>query len=633
MTIRIKNKDGSEREVADVPELRKSIEKRRAVAVRINGTLAGLDALHSVQDADVVEPVTFESEEGREIFRHSTSHVMAHAVKRLFPEARVAIGPAIQEGFYYDFDIAKTFTPEDLTAIEQEMAKIIGKNSPFVRSEVSKEEAVALFQKAGEPYKVELLRDIPDDRVSLYEEDGFVDLCRGPHLPSTGAIAAYKLLSIAGAYWRGDEKNKMLQRIYGTAFASARELKEYLAFLEEVKKRDHRKLGKELDLFSINEEVGPGLILWHPNGALIRKTIEDFWRNEHLKAGYKLLFSPHIARLDLWRTSGHVDFYSENMYAPMEVEGYPYEIKPMNCPFHIHIYKSSLRSYRDFPIRYAELGTVYRYERSGVLHGLLRVRGFTQDDAHIFTREDQMEVEILRVLDFILFVLGTFGFEQFDTYLSTRPEKYVGSDEHWEKSTAALEAALKAKGLPYSIDEGGGAFYGPKIDIKVKDSLGRAWQCSTIQVDFNLPERFDVTYRGADGKEHRPIMVHRALMGSLERFFGVLIEHYAGAFPLWLAPVQVSLLSIAERHGDFAGELAAVLMAADIRAELDLDNEKIGNKIRKSTVRKIPYSVIIGDKESSDRLVMLRRRNGENAGPFSMDELVSFLREEINRRK
>ena len=582
---------------------------------------------------DLVEAITFDSEEGKEIFRHSASHVMAHAVKRLFPEAKVAIGPAIQDGFYYDFDIGRTFTPEDIASIEKEMEKLIRKNSPFVRKEISKAEAAALFTEKGETYKVELLKDIPGEVVTLYEEDGFVDLCRGPHLPSTGRIAAFRLLSVAGAYWRGDEKNKMLQRIYGTAFNNPKDLKDYLNFLEEVKKRDHRKLGKELDLFSISEEIGPGLILWHPNGALIRKTIEDFWRDEHLKAGYKLLFSPHIARLDLWQTSGHVDFYSENMYSPMEVEGYPYEIKPMNCPFHIHIYKSALRSYRDLPVRYAELGTVYRYERSGVLHGLLRVRGFTQDDAHIFCREDQMEGEIRRVLDFIIFVLRTFGFEQFDTYLSTRPEKYVGSDEHWEKSTAALEGALMAKGLAYSVDEGGGAFYGPKIDIKVKDSLGRAWQCSTIQVDFNLPERFDVTYRGTDGKEHRPIMVHRALMGSLERFFGVLIEHYAGAFPLWLAPVQVSVLTISERHAAYAESLEAALAARGVRVELDIDSEKIGNKIRKSTTRKVPYSVIIGDKEAAENVVMLRRRNGENLGPFGVEELISFLLEKINSRE
>ena len=425
----------------------------------------------------------------------------------------------------------------------------------------------------------------------------------------------------------------MLQRIYGTAFNNSKDLRKYLDFLEEVKKRDHRRLGKELDLFSINDEIGSGLVLWHPNGAIIRKTIEDFWRNEHLKADYKLLYSPHIAKLELWKTSGHLDFYRENMYSPMEIEGTDYELKPMNCPFHLSVYKSSLRSYRNLPIRYAELGTVYRYERSGVLHGLLRVRGFTQDDAHIFCREDQIEEEILRVLDFTLFVLKTFGFDSYDIYLSTRPEKYVGSDDNWEISTNALKMALEEKGLKYMVDPGEGVFYGPKIDIKVKDSLGRSWQCSTIQVDFNNPERFDITYRGTDGREHRPIMIHRALMGSLERFFGVLIEHYAGAFPLWLSPVQVSVLTIAERHDAYAEKIISELSRQGIRVELDTDSEKIGNKIRKSSIRKIPYSVIIGDNEVEDNKITVRRRNGENIGPFTFDELTSFLLEEINSRR
>jgi len=558
---------------------------------------------------------------------------MAHAVKRLFPNAKVAIGPAIQDGFYYDFDIEKTFTPEDILAIEKEMESLVKKDTPFVRREMPKQEAIQLFEKMGEVYKVELIRGIPDESVSVYEEDGFTDLCRGPHLASTGRIAAFKLLSIAGAYWRGDEKNKMLQRIYGTSFENGKDLKKYLDFLEEVKKRDHRRLGKELDLFSINDEIGSGLILWHPNGALIRKTIEDFWRNEHLKADYKILYTPHIAKLELWKRSGHFDFYRENMYSPMEIEGVDYELKPMNCPFHLSVFKSSLRSYRDLPVRYAELGTVYRYERSGVLHGLLRVRGFTQDDAHIFCREDQIEAEILNVLDFTLFILRTFGFEHYDVYLSTRPEKYVGSLDNWERSTNALKGALETKGISFMVDPGEGVFYGPKIDIKVKDSLGRPWQCSTIQVDFNNPERFDITYRGTDGKEHRPIMMHRALMGSLERFFGVLIEHYAGAFPLWLAPVQVSVLTISEKQSAYAERFTVQLKNRGIRAELDLDNEKIGNKIRKSTVRKVPYSIIIGDKEVSEDRIMVRRRNGENIGPFSAEELISFFEEEINSRR
>jgi threonyl-tRNA synthetase len=580
-----------------------------------------------------VEALTFAMREGREVYRHSASHIMAHAVKELFPETKLAIGPSTEEGFYYDFDIDRPFTPEDLGAIEKKMSDIIKRNNPFVRRTMPRAEALELFRSMGEDYKVELLEEIEEETVSVYDEGGFADLCRGPHLSSTGRVACFKLLSIAGAYWRGDEKNKMLQRIYGTAFASRKALEDYLGFLEQVKKRDHRKLGRELDLFSINDEVGSGLILWHPDGAIIRKTMEDFWRDEHLRHDYHILFTPHIAKLDLWQKSGHLDFYSENMYSPMEVEGQPYEIKPMNCPFHIAIYKSSLRSYREFPIKYAELGTVYRFERSGVLHGLLRVRGFTQDDAHIFIREEQIEDEILKVLDFTVFILRTFGFEGYDIYLSTRPEKYVGRDEHWERATNALEAALRARALPFAVDPGEGVFYGPKIDIKVKDSLGRAWQCSTIQVDFNLPERFDVSYRGADGKEHRPIMIHRALMGSLERFFGVLIEHHAGAFPLWLAPRQVAVLTIAERHADYALELVEALKQNGIRAGLNAENEKIGYKIREATIRKVPYLVIIGDAEVRDSNVTVRRRSGENIGPFSFGEFIGFLKEEIQTRR
>lgn len=579
-----------------------------------------------------IKGIDFSSREDRETYRHSTSHIMAHAVKELFPDAKLAIGPAIEEGFYYDFDISRPFTPEDLISIEKKMKEIIRRNSPFVRKSVSKEEAIALFKGRGESYKVELLEDITDKEVSLYEEGGFVDLCRGPHIDSTGQVSAFKLLSIAGAYWRGDEKNKMLQRIYGTSFTSKEDLDKHIAFLEEVKKRDHRKLGRELDLFSTSDEIGAGLIIWHPNGALIRRTIEDFWLNEHYKAEYKVLYTPHIAKLNLWQTSGHLDFYRENMYSPMEIEGIDYELKPMNCPFHIHVFKSSLRSYKDLPIRYAELGTVYRYERSGVLHGLLRVRGFTQDDAHIFCREDQIENEILNVLDFTLFILKTFGFAQYDIYLSTRPEKYVGSPENWERSTNALKGALDAKGLWYEIDPGEGVFYGPKIDIKVKDSLDRPWQCSTIQVDFNNPERFDMTYRGSDGREHRPIMVHRALMGSLERFFGILIEHYAGAFPLWLAPVQVEVLTIAERHADYASGLLRDLRSQGIRAGINTDNEKIGYKIRNATVKKVPYLVIIGDKEIAEEKFSVRKRTGESIGPFLIDEFVGMLHEKITNK-
>jgi len=581
----------------------------------------------------VIEPVTLDSAEGKEIYRHSASHIMAHAVKDLFPEVKLAIGPAIEDGFYYDFDRETPFSTEELEKIEKRMQEIIKKSSPFIRKAMSKADAAIFFKEKGENYKAELINDIADEEVTLYDEDGFVDLCRGPHLARTSKVKAFKLLSVAGAYWRGNEKNKMLQRIYGTAFATKDELKAHLEFLEEIKKRDHRKLGRELDLFSINDEIGSGLILWHPNGALIRKTIEDFWRNEHLKADYKLLFTPHIARLNLWKTSGHLDYYSENMYSPMDIEGVEYELKPMNCPFHISIFKSDLRSYRDLPIRYAELGTVYRYERSGVLHGLLRVRGFTQDDAHIFCREDQLEEEMHNILDFTIFVLKTFGFDAYDIYLSTRPEKYVGTLESWERATEALRLALEKKGLTYKTDPGGGAFYGPKIDIKIKDALNRYWQCSTIQVDFNNPERFDITYRGSDGKEHQPIMIHRALMGSLERFFGILIENYGGDFPLWLAPVQAKVLTIAERHDDHAKEICRQLKGADIRAEIDVRNEKIGYKIREATLRKIPYLVIIGDKEVADQQITVRKRNGENAGPFSIGEFIEIMQQAIRTKQ
>lgn len=620
-------------EVSDVSGAEKALKAGKAVSLKVNGELRDLSSIKELIAEASVEALTFDTKEGREVYRHSTSHIMAHAVKELFPEAKLAIGPATDNGFYYDFDLDRPLTPEDLDNIEKKMAEIIKKNNPFLRRTMPRTEAVELFKGLGEDYKVELLEELEEESVSLYEEGGFTDLCRGPHLPSTGMVSAFKLLNVAGAYWRGDEKRKMLQRIYGTAFRDKKDLKQYLNFLEEVKKRDHRRLGREMGLFSIEEEIGPGLILWHPDGAMIRKIMEDFWRDEHLKADYKILYTPHIAKLNLWEKSGHWDFYRENMYSPMEIEGIPYEIKPMNCPFHIHIYKSSLRSYRELPIRYAELGTVYRYERSGTLHGLFRVRGFTQDDAHIFLMEDQMENEIRKVIDFTLFMLGIFGFESYDIYLSTRPEKAVGTEESWQRATDALELALKQKALPYEIDPEGGVFYGPKIDIKVKDSLGRAWQCSTIQVDFNIPERFDVTYRGADGKEHRPIMIHRALLGSLERFFGVLIEHYAGAFPLWLAPRQVTVLTIADRHSDYATETADRLKKHGIRAEVNPENEKIGYKIREATMRKIPYMVIIGDKEVLDSCISVRKRTGENIGPFTVDEFIELLKEQIRLRR
>ncbi len=611
-------------------ELQKLITDSKALAINLEGNLLDLSALKDINPESTIGLIQPPSKEALEIYRHSTSHVLAHAVKELFPDARFAIGPATEEGFYYDIDMSHTLTPEDLLEIEKKMSQLIKKNSPFIRKTMGKGDALELFNSKGESYKVEILQEIQDAEVTVYEEDGFVDLCRGPHLPRTGMIKAFKLLSIAGAYWRGDEKNKMLQRIYGTAFFTKDELKAHLDFLEEIKKRDHRRLAKELDLFSINEDIGSGLILWHPAGATIRRTIEDFWRQEHERANYSILYTPHIARLNLWQTSGHLDFYRENMYSPMDIDNVSYELKPMNCPFHISIYKSSLKSYRQLPIRYAELGTVYRYERSGVLHGLMRVRGFTQDDAHIFCSEDQLDNEILNLLDFTLFILSTFGFSSYDIYLSTRPEKYVGSLDNWEKATEALKKAIELKGLPYKIDPGEGVFYGPKIDIKIKDSLNRSWQCSTIQVDFNLPDRFDVTYRGKDGKEHRPIMIHRALMGSLERFFGVLIEHYKGAFPLWLSPIQVIVLTISEKVSDFAKAVYANIRQSGIRVEINEENEKIGFKIREATLKKIPYQVIIGEKESLEGKITLRSRKGDNLGYMNVDELIEMLKKQIN---
>ncbi|MBI5181137.1 MAG: threonine--tRNA ligase [Nitrospirae bacterium] len=571
----------------------------------------------------------YTTKEGIEVYRHSASHIMAEAVKKLFPDARLAIGPAIEDGFYYDFDVERPFTPEDLEKIEKRMLEIIKRNAPFVREEMSKKDAIKLFESKGEVYKVELINELSDDTVSIYRQGDFADLCRGPHVPSTGKIKAFKLLSTAGAYWRGSEKNKMLQRIYGTAFLTKEEIELYLKKLEEIRKRDHRRLGKELDLFSINEDAGGGLILWHPKGAVIRKTIEDFWRNEHYKNGYDLVYSPHMARLDVWRTSGHWDFYRENMYSPMTVEDVEYEIKPMNCPFHIMIYKSHKRSYRELPIKFAELGTVYRYERSGVLHGLMRVRGFTQDDAHIFCRPNQLEDEILKILDFTLYMLKTFGFTEYDIYLSTMPEKHVGTLENWEKATNALRLALEDKGLKYEIDPGEGVFYGPKIDLKIKDVLGRAWQCTTIQVDFNLPERFDVTYTAEDNKPHQTIMIHRALMGSLERFFGVLIEHYAGAFPVWLSPVQAVIMTITDRQIEYTKGIAELLKKEGIRTESDFRGEKIGFKIREAQLMKAPYMLIIGDKEVKAGAIAVRTRKGEDLGQIKAEAFLARIKKEI----
>ena len=574
--------------------------------------------------------------------RHSTAHVMAQAVLDKFPEAKIAIGPAIEDGFYYDFDLPRALTPDDLKDITARMREIIKGDYPFSKEVIDAKKARELFK--DQPFKLELIEDLESGQqdehgmaisekqeLSVYKHDRFVDLCRGPHVESTKEIhpKAFRLLNIAGAYWRGDEKNPMLQRIYGTVWEKPEELKAYLKLREEAKKRDHRKLGKQLDLYSSVDEVGSGLILWHANGGRIRMIMERFWREEHDKAGYDFVYTPHIGKAQLWETSGHLGFYKENMYSPIDIEGQQYYIKPMNCPFHVHIYKSQMRSYRDLPMRSAEMGTVYRYERSGVLHGLLRVRGFTQDDAHHFCTPEQMPEEIDFVLNFCLHILRSFGFEDFKAYLGTRPEKAVGEESRWRDAEAALKASLDRSGLDYEIDEGGGAFYGPKIDLKVKDAIGREWQLSTNQFDFNLPDRFDLTYIGEDGKEHRPYMVHRALMGSMERFFGILIEHYSGAFPVWLSPIQAMAIPIADRHLDYAKEVVDKLKSEGIRAKLDSRSERMNAKIRDAQKQKIPYMLVIGDQEMESGQVALRYRSGENPGAMKLEKFIKIARQEI----
>ncbi|MHA1770379.1 MAG: threonine--tRNA ligase [Candidatus Thorarchaeota archaeon] len=565
--------------------------------------------------------------------RHSLAHVMAQAVLEMFPDAKLGIGPAIEDGFYYDFLLPRPLTPEDLTAIQKRMKKIIKGNHDFIRKEITREEALELFK--DQPFKIELIEELPDNEpISTYTQSTFTDLCRGPHVANTKElpIKAFKLLEASGAYWRGDEKNPQLQRIYGAAFETPEQLKEYLDRLEEIRQRDHRKLGKELELYHMSDAIGTGLVLWLPKGGAVRVALEDYWREAHFKAGYDIVFSPHIAKIDLWKTSGHLDFYSENMYSPMLVDEQEYEIKPMNCPFHVQMFKMRKRSYREFPLRWAELGTVYRYERSGVLHGLLRVRGFTQDDAHIFARPDQLNDEIINILNLNLEILRTCGFSDYDIYLSTKPEKYVGTDENWERATEALRAALEHMGLKYEIDPGEGVFYGPKIDIKIRDALGRSWQCTTVQVDFNLPERFDMTYIAEDGKEHRPIMIHRALMGSLERFFGVLIEHYKGAFPVWLSPVQAVLIPITDEQLDFCYALAKDFKQAGIRVEVDDSPDRMQKKIRNAQMQKIPYQLVVGQKETENKQVAVRLRTNENLGPMDIDTFKNMVLRIIESR-
>jgi threonyl-tRNA synthetase len=561
-----------------------------------------------------------------ERMRHSAAHVMAAAVCRLFEKAKLDIGPATSDGFYYDFDLTHRLAPEDFAAIEAEMRRIVAADLPFERFILSRDEAKRLLEEAGQTYKVSRLTDIPEgEDISFYRCGEFVDLCRGPHVERTSQIGALKLLSVAGSYFRGIETNPMLQRLYGIVAPTQAELDETVRRLDEAQKRDHRKLGKELDLFSTHEEVGPGLIHWHPKGARIRATIEEFWRREHFRAGYEILYTPHIGRSGLWETSGHVDFYKENMYAPMAIDEASYFIKPMNCPFHIQVYKTRKRSYRELPLRWAELGTVYRYERAGVLHGLLRVRGFTQDDAHILCTPEQMESEIKRTVEFALRMWRTFGFANVSAYLATRPEKAVGDPARWDAATASLREALKTAGIPFVVDEGGGAFYGPKIDLKVKDAIGREWQVSTIQFDFNLPERFQLTYTGEDGQEHRPYMVHRALLGSLERFFGILTEHYAGAFPFWLAPEQVRVLPLTDKQAGYAETICESLLAVDLRATVDRRSEKVGAKIRDAQMAKVPIMLILGPKEADQKTVSVRSRESGDMGAMAWEALKQIL--------
>ncbi|UCH33438.1 MAG: threonine--tRNA ligase [Armatimonadota bacterium] len=606
----------------------------RALAAKLGDR--ALDLTAPLPDADRIEILTFEDEQGREVHRHSASHVMADAVKRLFPDAKLAIGPAIEEGFYYDFDLEHNFVPEDLERIEEEMRRVFAEDRAFERQEMPRAEAIEFFKQRGEGYKVELLNGLADDTVSIYRDGDFVDLCRGPHLPSTGCVGAFKLLNVAGAYWRGDERRPMLQRIYGTSFPTQEQLDEFVRLREQAAQRDHRRLGRELDLFSIPEELGGGLPLWHPKGALVRYLIEEFWRQEHLKRGYQFVFSPHIARAHLWETSGHLSFYREGMYGPLMIEDEEYRLKPMNCPFHVLIYKSQLRSYRDLPIRYCELGTVYRYERSGVLHGLLRVRGFTQDDAHIICTPEQIGDEVKDCLDFALFIMNSFGYRDFETDLSVRGEadhdKYMGSDEDWEIAERSLTEALDLRGVAYKRAPGEAVFYGPKIDIKLKDSMGRLWQGPTVQFDFNLTSRFNMEYIGADGQAHTPLMVHRALLGSIDRFFGGYVEHTGGAFPAWLAPVQVVVLPIAERHHEYGREVHDALAAAGFRSHLDDRNESMRYKIREAQMQKVPYMLVVGDREQESKEVSVRSRSAGDLGPQSLDDFTIRLRDEVETK-
>ncbi|RKL61540.1 threonine--tRNA ligase [Thermoanaerobacteraceae bacterium SP2] len=609
-------------------DLSKKLAKEALVA-KLNGTI--VDLSYKINQDCNLELFTFEDEEGRRAFWHSTSHVMAQAVKRLFPDAKLTIGPSIEEGFYYDFDRDESFTPQDLEKIEKEMEKIVSEDYAFLRMDIAREEAIKKLREMDEPYKVELVQDLPEDAdISFYQQGEFVDLCAGPHIPSTGKIKAFKLTSLAGAYWRGDEHNKMLQRIYGISFPKKSMLDEYITRIEEAKKRDHRKLGRELGIFSMHEE-GPGFPFFHPKGMVLWNILTDFWRKEHKKRGYYEIKTPIILNEELWRRSGHWDHYKENMYFT-KIDDEDYAVKPMNCPGGILLYKNDVHSYKELPLRLGELGLVHRHELSGVLHGLMRVRCFTQDDAHIFMTPSQIEEEIMGVIDLVDHFYSIFGFK-YHVELSTRPENSMGSDELWEKATDALRNALEKKGLPYKVNEGDGAFYGPKIDFHLKDSIGRTWQCGTIQLDFQMPEKFDLTYVGPDGEKHRPVMIHRVIFGSIERFIGILIEHYAGAFPVWLSPVQARILPISEKHMDYAREVKERLEEADIRVELDERNEKIGYKIREAQIQKLPYMLIVGDKEANSGSVSIRQREVGDVGSRSIEEFIAEVKEKEKNKQ
>jgi len=596
---------------------------QESVVAQVDGAL--FDLSRPVEKDAAISFISIHSKKGLEILRHSASHVMAQAVKELFPTVKLTFGPSTENGFYYDFDYDRTFTTQDLEIIEKRMSEIIAKDEPFIREEVSKEEAIKTFQGVSETYKIEHLEELPD-HVSLYRQGTFLDLCEGPHIPSTGRIKAFRLLNVSGTYWRGDARNRVLQRIYGTAFPDQQALEEFLHMLEEARKRDHRKLGRELDLFSLSEEAGPGLVIYHPKGAMLRTILEDFEKKEHLKRGYQIVIGPHLLRLELWKQSGHLENYRDKMYFT-KVEDAEYGIKPMNCLAHMLIYKSQIRSYRDLPIRYFELGTVYRHEKSGELHGLLRVRGFTQDDAHILCRPDQLNEEICSIIEFVDDVMRVFGFE-YEMELSTRPEKSIGADEDWERATQALMNALRTKNLPYDVNEGEGAFYGPKIDVKLKDALNRRWQCATIQVDFAMPERFDLTYVGSDGERHRPVMLHRVILGAMERFIGVLIEHYAGAFPVWLAPIQAVLMTVTDRQIPYAEGIYHQLIQKGVRIEKDFRNEKLGFKIREAQVQKIPYMLVVGDREVKEGTISPRKRSGETLKSMPVEDFVKQIESE-----